>query len=251
MGQYFNWVNFDKAEFIHTDIWPNGQKLVESAYYGCEETDAALTMIAGEWAGDFVCFLGDYADFHGNKNPAAKRALEALNGYCAEDYIFECCKDIQGRFDYAKTNPDFRWYDYKEEKYRPFTGPFDIPIQRFRYVVNESKHEYIDRERTAVRYIDASSGEIIRYDPFPEYMSSEDQGFDDPENEVCGLWLGDKIRPSHKPPSLDYREVGRNYSYWAPPIVNVSDDEIRSIIADNDLDIASEDLLVRLAQSLG
>lgn len=250
MGQYFNWTNFDKNELIETDIWPNGQKLVECAYYGCEETDAALTMLAGEWAGDFVCFLGDYANFHKSKSPAAKRALEALNGYCTEDYLLECCEDIQGRFDYAKINPDFRWYDCEEGEDKPFTGPFDIAIQRFRYVINESKHEYIDREQTAVRRIDSETGEIVRYDPFPEYMSSEDRGFDDPENEVCGLWLGDVIRPSHEPPSADCKRVGQNYSYWGTPIVNASDDEIRAVIAENNLDISDEDILSQIARCL-
>lgn len=247
MGQYFNWTNFDKGEFIDTDIWPNGQKLVESAYYGCEETDAALTMLAGEWAGDFVCFLGDYADFRNNRSPAAERVLEAMDGRCAEDYFLECAKDIQGRFDFAKTNSDFRWYDFEEGKEKPFIGPFDITIQRFRYVINESKHEYIDREQTAVRYIDPADGEIVRYDPFPEYMSSEDDGFNDPENKVRGLWLGDVIRPSHKQPSSEYKKVGHNYSYWAPPVVNASDDEIRSIISDNSLNISDENILDQIA----
>lgn len=51
MGQYFNWVNFDKNEIIEDWPWSNGNKLHESAYLGCEETDAALTMLAGDWRG--------------------------------------------------------------------------------------------------------------------------------------------------------------------------------------------------------
>lgn len=62
MGQYFNWVNLDKGEIVADWPWPNGQGIHESAYLGCEETDAALTMIAGDWAGDLVVFLGDYAE---------------------------------------------------------------------------------------------------------------------------------------------------------------------------------------------
>ncbi len=48
MGQYFEWVNFDKGEIIATWPWPNGQKPHECTYVECEETDAALTMLAGE-----------------------------------------------------------------------------------------------------------------------------------------------------------------------------------------------------------
>lgn len=57
MGQYFEWVNYDKREIIATDPWPNGQKLYECAYLGCPETDAALTMLAKEHGLSLSAFL--------------------------------------------------------------------------------------------------------------------------------------------------------------------------------------------------
>lgn len=84
MGQYFEWVNFDKREIIATDPWPNGQKLHECAYIGCPETDAVLTMLAGDWAGDLVVFLGDYARFKDETHPGRREVERRLDGAIGE-----------------------------------------------------------------------------------------------------------------------------------------------------------------------
>ena len=60
--------------------------------------------------------------------------------------------------------------------------------------MNESKKEYVDRYRTAVRHIDKDTGEIVRYNPFPELMCSETGEVEDPEHEVKGLWFGVSCR---------------------------------------------------------
>lgn len=245
MGQYFNWVNLDKNEIIETWAWPNGQKLVESTYYGCEETDAALTMMAGDWAGDLVVFMGDYATFEDETHPKRKEVEQMLAGIGADDYLIDFI-DIIGRFDYAKEHPEIKHPVYSEncnDTWGSYTGPFDLKIERFRFVINESKKEFVDRERTAVRYINPSTGEIVRYDLVPEMMSSETRGLKDPEHEVAGLWFGDCIRPSQEHPGAGYREIGRNYSFWAPPIVNCPDEEIAAVIAEHSLNLEDKDIL--------
>lgn len=251
VGQYFNWVNFDKRQIIETWIWPNGQGLQECAYVGCEETDAALTMLAEGWAGDLVVFLGDYAIFQNESNPMRKQIEQRLGNVSAEDFMYDL-EDITGRFDYAERHPELKHpIDCDDsEGWVSYTGPFDVPIVHYRYVLNESKQEFVDRARTAVRYIDSATGEIVRYDPVPSMMSSQTKGLEHPDCEIEGLWIGDAIRPSHDRPSSVYMEVGGFYSYWASPIVNCSDETIEAIIAKHDLDMSDEELLFRVSDYL-
>lgn len=248
MGQYFEWVNYDKREIIMTDPWPNGQKLRQCAYIGCPETDAALTMLAGDWAGDLVVFLGDNARFKDETHPGRREVERRLGGVISDDYTYDFT-DICGRFDYVRDHPKIRHFvEYDDGSYDmvPYDGPYDVEIHQFRYAVNESKKEYVDRYRTAVRYIDKDTGEIVRYDPFPELMCSETGGLEDPGHEIEGLWFGDIVRPTDEHPGDDYTAVAQDYSYWAPASITATDEEVRRVIFEYCLDIADEDILQQI-----
>lgn len=251
MGQYFNWVNFDKLEYIATDPWPNGSKLVECTYLGCEETDAALTMLAGEWAGDLVAFMGDYCRFENETNPGRREVGRRLGGMVFDDFLFDTCTDICGRFDYVGNHPEARRYVEHGDDFalEPYDGPFDVAIRRYRYVVNESKKELVDRFRTAVRHIEKTTGRIVRYDPFPQLMCSETDGLEY-SDEINGLWFGDIVRPADEHPGAEYKAVAQDYSYWAPPSITCSDEEIRGVIAEYGLNVADEDILSQIAGHL-
>lgn len=250
MGQYFEWVNYDRREIIDTDVWDCGVKLHESAFVGCEMTDAALTMLAGDWAGDLVVFLGDYASFENETNPARRRIELLLNGGFSDDYTYDFT-DVTGRFDYVETLEDKSHWVYGngvEEHYEDYTGPYDVHLERFRYVANETRREFLDRSRTAVRYIRPNTGDIVRYDPFPQLMCSE--VYDPDLDEVDGAWFGDFVRPSHEAPGDGYAEVHRDYSYWAPPSITCPDEEIHRVIEENGFDVSDEDILDRIARLL-
>lgn len=248
MSQYFNWVNLDRSEIIADWPWPNGQGVRESAYLGCEETDAALTMIAGDWAGDLVVFLGDYAEFKNETHPGRREVERRLDGTSAEHYMYECT-DICGRFDYVRDHPEVRHPvfsdDSRDATWVPYDGPRNVAIHCYRYVVNESKREYVDRFRTAVRQIDGRTGVIVRYDPVPELMCSGTGGLDDPEHKIDGLWFGDVILPTDERPGDGYKAVAQWYSYFGPPL-NCPDEEIGRIISEYGLDIADGDILERV-----
>ena len=146
-------------------------------------------MLAGDWAGDLVVFLGDNARFkdeaHPGRREVERRLVEAISDHYTYDFT-----DIGGRFDYVRDHPEVRHFvEHDDGSYgmAPYNGPYDVEIHQFRYVVNESKKEYVDRCHTAVRYIDKDTGEIVRYDPFPELMCSETSGLEDPEFEIEGL----------------------------------------------------------------
>ena len=245
MGQYFEWVNFDKRESITCYPWPCGNKLHESAYIGCPETDAALTMIAGDWAGDLVAFVGDYAHFENETHPGRREVERRLDGAVCDDVVCEFT-DICGRFDYTRDHPDAKHFVDRDDggcDYVPYDGPFDITIRFFRYAVNDARREYVDRLRTAVRYIDGRTGEIVRYDPVPELMCSDRGWLIDPEHEIEGRWFGDVVRPTDEHPGDGYTAVAQGYSYWAPPSITCPDEEIRRVIAEYGLDIADKDIL--------
>lgn len=148
---------------------PNGQKLSECAYIGCHEIDAALTMLASDWAGDLVEFLGDYVEFKDEAHPGRREVERRLDGAINDDYTDDFT-DICGRFDYVRDHPEIRHFvEHDDGNYdmAPYDGPYDVEIHQFRYAVNESKKEHVDRHSTAVRYIDKDTGEIVLYAPSP------------------------------------------------------------------------------------
>lgn len=214
MSQYFNWVNFDKREIIADWPWTCGSGLRESAYVGCEKTDAVLTMLASDWAGDIVVFLGDYAHFENETDPNRREVERRLAGMSCEDYIYNCT-DICGRFDYTGDHPEVRYPVFSDdgsEEWVPYDGPFDVAIQGFRYVVNESKREFVGRTNTAARHVDDSTGEVVRYDPFPELMCSQVARQGAARRGILGRWFGDVIRPTNEHPGDGYAAVAQDYS---------------------------------------
>lgn len=42
MGEYFNWVNFDKQEWLDGGMWHNAPSLRGRCYTGIEENEAGL-----------------------------------------------------------------------------------------------------------------------------------------------------------------------------------------------------------------
>lgn len=128
MGQYFEWVNYDKREIIMIDPWPNGQKLRWCAYIGCPETDAALTMLAGDWAGELVMFLGDYARFKDETRPGRREMEHRLNRAISDDCTYGFT-DTCGRFDYVCSHPEvMHFVEYDDGGYD--MASCDSPLRR-------------------------------------------------------------------------------------------------------------------------
>ncbi len=228
MGQYFWWVNLDKKEYIESSPWKCGLKLVENCYVGNEKTDAALTLLSKDWEGDRVVFLGDYADFTDEDDPFRKAFWDELNGMVAGDYLFDDLTDITGKFACVKSRPNCSYYDEETDSYKAYDGPFDTDIVHFRYVVDETLGEYVDRKSTPVRFID-ENGKIIRYDPVPELMSSD--LFNEPEiNEFTGRWFGHKIKPTNVSPDESYKRIAQRRTYWDQTIITADDSLIHYVI---------------------
>ncbi len=153
MGQYFMWINFDKRQYLDDDMFPDGLKATESAYVGSPKTDAAATLLGTIWRGDLVVFAGEYLDdIRELATPGRDDGLLRVADYPIDHYdITYDFKDVGGRLSCARDQVGtVVGSDEFGEKlvYRPYEGPFDIEVEHHRYVVNESKREYYDRERT-------------------------------------------------------------------------------------------------------
>lgn len=215
MAVYYMWINFDKRQFLGSDPFACGLKVLESCWVGSDTTDAACSLLASDWNGDFVAFVGDEDDIDRPKldEPIPigwERMLEAA-GPLPYDYAEDWYDDIAGEFEVARGKTG--WFsvekgpdgDFGE---RPYTGPFDRHITRYRYVVNDTKKVYYDRGA------DPASGD---FDPLPLLMSTS-WGLLDIEGEIyCsydGIWMGDRITPANVAPSdKAYVNVTGRYSY--------------------------------------
>lgn len=252
MGEYFDWVNLDKKEYVYSNPWNCGPKLTENCFVGNEKTDAVLTLLSERWRGDRVVFMGDYAEFSDEVDPFRRAFEEELAGKGIQDYLFDDLTDITGIFSYVKSSPHCSYWDEDKETEMPYEGPFDTEIVFFRYVVDETLHEFVDRCLCPVRYID-EDGTIVRYDPVPELMSSYD--YNEPEiDEFSGRWFGHAIRPTNERPPDDYKQIAqRRTCLYYLPIITADDESIRAAIKRGKInldDLDTDKLLYELARLL-
>ena len=205
-------------------------------------------MIAGDWAGDLVVFLGDYAEFKDEAHPGRREVERRLDGTRAE-YICTRATDICGRFDYVRDHPAVRRPEFSEdgcdETWVPYDGPYDVAIHCYRYVRTTRSGNTSTAFARRCATIDKRTGKIVRYDPVPELMCSEKGGLEDPEHKIAGRWFGDVIRPTDDRPGEGYTAVAQRYSYFGPPL-NCSDEEIGRVISEHGLDIADGEVLEKV-----
>ena len=203
MGQYFQWVNFDKRQYLDDEMFPDGLKATESAYVGSPKTDAVTTLLGTIWRGDLVAFVGEYlADVRRLSIPGRDDGLLRVIDYPLDyydiDYEFE---DVGGRLSCARGKlgtvvvRDGERGEMLAD--RPYEGPFDIEVERFRYVVNETKREYYDRERTARQWARGNTDLLpILLGTSWGRLAVEGKKVDGPD----GRWVGDLVYPSHEEP---------------------------------------------------
>ena len=77
MGQYYIVINADKKQYLEPHDYGNGMKLLEWSYIGNYVTNALMNLLAGEWKGDHVYVVGDYADLS-NENEVWFGTLKKL-----------------------------------------------------------------------------------------------------------------------------------------------------------------------------
>ena len=199
MSQGYTWVSFEKDEEI--GIGWCGNKLWDTTWTGCKENNALLTLLAGRWAGDHVVRYGcEGFDFYKEDTPFKKLLLSDEYGV---DYFYDAT-DVSGVFPDAKgewrynapIGPNGEWVPVY------YDGPFDTEIKWFRYVINLDKHQYIDRESTAVRCV--VPGEVWRDDLFPVLSVPLDW---EPGDGYLGMWFGDLLAATNTHPGEGYEDL--------------------------------------------
>ena len=239
-SQYYIWANPDKCEYIDDDPFEGiGFTLGCSAAVGQQMTDAACTMIAGPWRGDTVIYVGDYWTEGSFDDERSHRLFAKFYGYPYED-ILKRFENVTGRFEEARGH---RYGDYLHFEERgdvfdePYTGPFDLRVRSWRYGVNRTRREFVDRRqgpisnvyRRYVRY------EFTRIDPtvLLYAMGTVDE-------EWGGRWCGDLVDLSDDAPGEDYRNVTEeaSESLLLGPTIMADDDTVEQGLAGDEFHAA-------------
>ena len=215
MGEYFNWVNVDRREYICPSDFDFGSKYHESMHIGNTFLKALRTLLSTEWKGCRILFLGDEGENPGRSSTGVLASLqEQTELYDPKghyfDMICETYRNVSGLFHEAESEvrKEISYYleDYRQgpnndlpNEYgidieNPFKGLFLKTGRDFLYTINETKKVYYALGLTKVY---GNTGiELLDVDPLPMLM-----GYGRVAEPA--LWLGDIIRVSDEP-ELEY-----------------------------------------------
>ena len=233
MSEDFAWVNTDKHERIEAGILTFSYGFPYACWVGNPDIDAVCTLLQSRWKGDTVIYAGDSTtDSWPDQSPEAMAYRANPKGSPVFLDYAECAyEDITGFFPQASLNPriDFG-VDPPQEI--PYTGPFNVKIECFRYVINHTKRLYYDRKATPVVKVTPhkplEDTEILRFDPFPALFSKGNRlglFYSRDEELLLQSWIGDDVEPSHEVPPAGYRDISHcdNHKPWSSNII--ADDE--------------------------
>ena len=210
MGEYYKWVNIDKHEYLSPRSFDEGNKLYESSRPDSKLLGALYSLLASDWKGDSIVFLGDYTKLTDKvTNPVLKRLYEdhkasGIVGYDS-DYVEDEYKDIYDRF--------------KEGG-----------LSFFRYAVNHTKKEFFDVEKTRYYYKTLAPYTAVPvqkeqpYNPLPvlmvhsyetiEYRDKEPVYEVSADEKYQGPWLGDTIEVTDSRPPAGYIDKSEEYCLY-------------------------------------
>ena len=186
MGQYYSAINVDKKEVIHPHDYRCGAKLMEFSYLGSDGTTndflATLsTLIMGDWNGDRVYIVGDYADF------------EKYNDI--DDLWLPTLHELKNEFEFGfedREGDEVTLHRFAENWKIP-----DVDITDFRtlkFLCNSETKEYIDLTELPVQW-ENENGTTTAIHPLPLLiaMGNERGGGDYHEEhigfEFVGRWV--------------------------------------------------------------
>lgn len=210
MGAYFGWVNATKMEYLGNGPFACSVGIMENCHFPNDRTDVALTLLADRWHGDLVAYVSDYTHLEELEGRGFRRMAELIPEN-PRDYIEDNGIDVGSLFSCFKGE---EWYfptddDPNAEFMHPYCGPLDQEAVLFRYVVNETRKEYIDR--MGGRYLCTSKGVDILEDITPAIMGDvylEYLGEEIPE----GPWVGDVVTPTNDRPGPGFTDVTLDYT---------------------------------------
>ena len=209
MGEYFNWVNVDKKEYLCPNDFGYGNKSHETRHKNNPVLRALHELLSSRWRGDRVIFLGDEGTIPSDTPVPVLQKLD--NQAVSSDYFDFICenyRNVSCLFKEAETQvrEEIRCYledlkrghpcatinEYGIDLAAPYDGLFLQTGQSFRYVINQSKKIYYSLSETKILY---KNGDLCDYaDPLPMLMAYG-------RSVVSGVWLGDVIGVSDELPN--------------------------------------------------
>lgn len=211
MGEYYYWVNADKREYFFPGDFDYDVHRTTSSQRGNTVLNALKELLATDWKGESVVFLGDEASIPANSgNAILEKMYEQSvqfghpgNGY---DTFMETYINISGWF--SASEPDVRehienyiadindgYFDYVNEYgidiLDPYKGLFQRSGRDYNYTINHTKKVYYTFPYT--RIFNKSNYELEWADPLPILMHFG-------RHDSRGLWLGDIIDASDVKP---------------------------------------------------
>lgn len=221
MGEYFNWVNINKREYLCPGDFECGNKFHESLHKDNPVLRALYELLSGRWKGDPVIFLGDEAVIledtpYGLLHDLLEQAgTEHYYDFICENYRNVSClfrdaeKEVRlGISNYIYDIKDRGAFEYANaygiDIRKPFAGLFYLKGRTFSYNINHTKGMYYSLSETPVLYQD---GAVCDYaDPLPILL-----GYG--RSVQPGLWLGDVVGVSDEVSSA-YIPIKEIYLDW-------------------------------------
>lgn len=213
MGAYYGWVNVTKMEYLGNTPFAYSVGIMENCRFPNDRTDVALTLLAGRWHGDLVAYVSDFTNLEALEGEGFRRMAELILEN-PRDYIEDNGTDVDSLFSCFKGAERYCSTDDDSDAdfMHPYHGPFDEEPVFYRYVVNETRKEYIDR--MGGQYFCTVEGKDILEDVTPAILG-ETNRLDYRGQEVLeGPWVDDVITPANDRPGPDFTDVTPDYTIW-------------------------------------
>ncbi len=227
MGEYYNWVNIDKCEYICPGDFDYGNTKYETIHKESVPLWALYVLLDAEWKGDRVIWLGDEGHISvDSSNEVIKLLYKQTEDYGHQgdyfDMICEMYRNVSCYFKSAETRvrKEIGYYltDLEEnvsEEYRtrneycidkdhPFDNLFQKAERRYQYTINHTKKIYYSLDKTKILYLNLSLCDYA--DPLPILLGYGNR-------TEPGLWLGDIVGVSDSPPE-NYILLEEVYLDW-------------------------------------
>lgn len=224
MGEYYNWVNVDKKEYLCPGDFGFGNKRTESLVRGSSLLCALREMIFTKWSGDHLIFMGDETPVFQEADNEALRILYRHSveaGFPGEpfDTVCETYRNVSALFRVAEqeVRKEIRFYvrdarcgksqlqnTFGVDLNEPFAGLFLKTGKDFRYTINHTKKVYYAFGETKILYLDHT--ECGYADPLPLLMAYG-------RATVTGAWVGDIVAVSDDIPK-GYELLQEIYLDW-------------------------------------
>lgn len=226
MGEYYNWVNVDKKEYICPTDFDSGSKFYESTHKDSTPLYALHSLLNDRWRGNRITWFGDECSVPSKSENSLIQVLynhSAEFGYPGDafDTICESYRNVSCLFkkaenvvredveitlrEYRETGKLEYYNEYGIDFENPYNGMFLKTGRRCKYTINHTKKVYYSLEETNILSQDHTENDYS--DPLLMLM-----GYGRVAGQ--GEWLGDVIGVSDERPPDGYSLIKEIYLNW-------------------------------------